>query len=201
AVTADMTDELEVYYNRTCNTLPSSSQWVLLGTLKTSKIGNNGTVTTSFVPAGPYQWTLNSIPIPPAARGQRVFFRFRYRPGIGTSPLAITGLGTGNNFYMDRIQITDFPLGVDTRVLEDKNIALAPNPTTGSTSVVLKNVTGKTMIQVTDITGKLVFRSEYNLQDKISRIEIPAEHIAVKGVYLVQVISGNMKQTEKLVVH
>lgn len=200
SLSVDMNDVLEISYNTGCNTQSTSAQWQVLKNITKAQLGNNGAVPGPFAPAGPYQWILQSLEIPKAARRDRVFFRFRFKPGVGKSPLVGKGYGTGNHFYLDRIHFSDFPTGVDPRTMEQKNIALAPNPTNGSAYVMLNNITGNTIIQVTDITGKLVYRTEQNIQSKTARIEIPANHIAVSGMYLVQVISGNTKQTEKLVV-
>lgn len=194
---ADMTDSLEISYSTNCGV-----SWVRLKALTKQEIGNNGTQLYPFAPSYHAQWQLQSINLPQNIRQSRVFFRFRFKPNIGRSPLAIPNFGTGNNFYIDRLHFNDFPTGINPDEMEKKNMVLAPNPTTGSTFVVLNNITGKTTVQVTDITGKLIFRTETTLHEKISRIEIPASYISVSGVYLVQVLSDNgTKQTEKLVVH
>jgi hypothetical protein len=75
-----------------------------------------------------------------------------------------------------------------------------PNPTNSNAYVAIKGAQNtEASVIVTDMTGKLIFRTTQVLHDQLSRIEIPASAIAVKGVYMVQVISGSQNYTDKLV--
>lgn len=188
-----VTDTLEIWYSTTCG-----SSWVKMETLTGSDIANKGHVNIQYEPLWMGDWKLQSINIPAAARQSRVYFRFRFKPGVDNTVLY---QGVGNNFYIDRINISNFPLGVNTLVGNDNNIAIAPNPTTGNAYVVIKDTKEQTaQIQVTDVTGKVVYRTQSALNGSLTRVEIPASAITVKGIYMVQVVTGDNTHTEKLVV-
>lgn len=191
ALPIEMNDSLEIAYSTNCG-----NTWTTFAKLGKADVANNGTIPYEFYPTSQSQWKAQSISVPTNAKLNKVFFRFRYRPNIGAGYA-----GTGNNFFLDRISFNSYPTGVNAVTMEDKNFALAPNPTTGSTSVMIKNAKGLANISVTDVTGKVVYRTATNLNGSLSTVEIPANVIAVKGIYLVQVVTGNTKHTEKLVVY
>lgn len=193
-----MKDTLEISYSTNCG-----QTWKKLKVMTNADIGNKGTVSIPYSPLWHGDWALRSYPIPAGDRGSKVFFRFRFKPGaddVSGGFASLTLPGTGNNFYIDRINISPYPTGVNTLLDNDRNIALAPNPTNGNTYVVIKNSSNETAnIIVTDVTGKVVFQTSEQLAGSISRVEIPAAAIAVKGVYLVRVKAGENTMTEKLV--
>ncbi|XZF14316.1 M43 family zinc metalloprotease [Chitinophagaceae bacterium MMS25-I14] len=195
----DMRDTLEIWYSTDCG-----NNWKQLATFGKFKIANNGTISVPFVPAAYSDWTQQGVVIPTAAKTRKTFFRIRYRPGVFDSYgtyLYDSLIGSGNHFYMDRINISSFPLGVNETELAQNGVSLAPNPTSGSTSVVLKGGNGTAMIQVTDIAGKVVYATQQELNGSLTRIEIPGNNISVKGIYLVHVVTDNLNKTEKLVVY
>ncbi|MBS1780903.1 MAG: zinc-dependent metalloprotease [Bacteroidetes bacterium] len=187
-----LVDTLEIAYSTTCGT-----SFTTFAYLTKDQIFNKGQYTDPYAPLWLGDWALQSVKIPATARTEQVYFRFRYKPNSDASR---NEMGISNNFYIDRINISPFPLGVNTLVGKDKNIALAPNPTNGNAYVVINGEQGQTAnIVVTDITGKVVYRTSQVLNDKLSRVEIPANAIAVKGMYLVQVAAGNQNYTDKLI--
>ena len=193
-----MKDTLEISYSTDCG-----ATWTKMAELGKGDIGNKGVVAIEYSPLYHGDWKLQSIDIP--AKGEsKVFFRFRYRPGaddISNTVLASRMIpGTGNHFYIDRINISPFPLGVNTLLDDNKNIALAPNPTNGSSQIIIKSTSTETAnVVVTDITGKIVYSTAQQLNGNITTIDIPATAIKVKGVYMVHVQAGADKFTEKLV--
>jgi hypothetical protein len=191
---SEMNDSLEIYYSTNCG-----DSWSLVrAPLTKTEIGNNGTQTISYAPTWMGEWQLQSIPLPEAAKSPKTVFRFRYKPGV----FANTLIGSGNNFYMDRIHISQFPTGVDGTMLEKQGIVLTPNPTHGGAKLMVNNgQTGVAQVQVTDVTGKLVFQMEHQMTPGLNTIEIPASYITAKGMYMVQLVSGNKTYTEKLVVY
>jgi len=188
----DMKDVLTICYSTNCG-----KKWDTLSVLTEDDIFNVGNFTLPYQPSWFGEWELKSLNIPNAARTSSVFFRFRYRPH--TTP---NGDITSNNFYIDRLNISSFPLGANTVMTEERNVIIAPNPTHGSSSVIIKGVTNSNAnILVTDITGKVVYQVEQKITDQYTTIEIPAEAITVKGMYMVQVITNNQTRTEKLIVY
>lgn len=190
-IASDMKDTLEIWYSTDC-----ANNWKLMSTLSKGLLHTNGTRSTSFAPGWAGDWSLQSLDIPTAARTGRTFFRFRYKPGTNTY-----GVGSGNNFYMDRLQITNFGTGVNATTLEKEGMTLAPNPTTGASNLYIKGGNGLAQVRVTDITGKVVYSTQQQLNGNVTMVEIPATAVSVKGLYLVQVVSNNRTNTEKLVVY
>jgi hypothetical protein len=127
-------------------------------------------------------------------------FRFRYRPGTNGDAQG-PRLGTGNNFYLDRIHFSEFPAGIDDKALASNGFTLSPNPTSGATNVVLTGNQGATTITVMDVTGKVVYRTDAQATGAVTQVEIPGSALTVKGLYLVQVSNDKNKQTQKLVVY
>src|SRR6202012_2615217 len=103
---------------------------------------------------------------------------------------------TGNNYYIDRISISQNTASVGNVVPADNNIAVVPNPTNGAAYIVIKDAdNAMAEIRVTDITGKTVYTAHQQISG-VTRIEIPQSNISVKGMYLVQVVTGNQSHTE-----
>lgn len=190
---ADMKDSLIVSYSIDCG-----RTWNLLKGFGKHDLGNNGTYTQWYAPLWSGDWALHSIDIPTVARTTKTFFRFRYKPGVDAYQSS-----TGNNFYLDDINIGNFPLGVNTLVNSDHRIALAPNPTTGSSYVIIKSdrVNDIANVQVTDITGKAVYTVRKQLNSGMEQVEIPASVLKVKGMYMVHVRTSVDNYSEKLVTY
>lgn len=192
-----MKDELEISYSTDCG-----NNWVVLKTLTKAELANKGTLGIPYSPLWTGDWKLQSMDIPNSARQSKVFFRFRYRPGVDDVNTSASRIlpGTGNNFYIDRINISAFKLGVNTLLTDNKNIALAPNPTNGSTQLIIRSAKqGLAQVNVTDVTGKVVYTINAQMTGNITNLEIPASAIAVKGIYMVHVNAGGETFTEKLV--
>lgn len=194
-----MRDTLEISYSLDCG-----QNWAQLAELTKSELANKGVVPIEYAPLYYGDWALKSFDIPTSARTEKVFFRFRFKPGVddlsGSLQNSRVLPGTGNNFFIDRINISSFKLGANTLLIGDKNVAIAPNPTNGSTQLVIKSpLKDEAKVVVTDVAGKVVYTTSEMLNGSITSIEIPASAIKVKGVYMVHVMAGYERYTEKLV--
>ena len=195
---SQMNDRLELAYSIDCG-----KSWRTFDSVVKKDLGNKGSYSDPYAPLWHGDWKLQARNIPSAARTPKTFFRFRYKPSVCGNCFAggtNSYVAVSNNFYIDRINVSPFPLGVNTLMNDGKTIAVAPNPTTGNSFVVINgngNETAK--IQVADMTGKVVYSVQQQLSGSVNRIEIPASAIAVKGIYLVQVVTGTTTHTEKLV--
>ncbi len=196
----EMNDSMMISYSTNCgqswNNLPA-------GKLKYGALSNNGYHDDAFVPGGFGEWKEQSIPIPTNARGATTYFRFRYWPGTDNA-FRFSGLdfGTGNNFYIDRLSVTNAPLGVENGVIVKLGMSVRPNPTSGAATIRLNGGDNSVAeVNVTDVTGKLVFRTSAVRAATTTEIVIPATSIAVKGMYLVHVVTNGATETQKLVVY
>lgn len=190
--TSDMKDLFMINYSTDCG-----KTWDTLNIASEDEIFNQGNYTLPYQPGWTGEWELMSLNIPQDARVNGVFFRFRYLPRTNAN-----GIITSNNFYVDRINISNFPLGANTLISEERKIVVAPNPTSGSSNVIISGEAGaQAEIVVTDITGKLVYQTSEKLTGNYNTIAIPAEVLSAKGFYMVNVKTGAQSHTEKLVVY
>ncbi len=188
-----MNDSLEIDYSL------NAATWVKLKVLKGEALDNKGTVATPYAPSSAGDWVANTISLPAAAITAYTLFRFRYHPGANDT----TGISTGNNFYLDHFNFNSFPESVAMVDKMPDGISLLPNPTQGNCYVVIKDrsATLNSSLVVTDITGKAVYETTGQSSTNNARIEIPANVLTSKGLYLVHVITDHINQTEKLVVY
>ncbi len=195
---ADINDTLDIDYNIGCNGV-----WHNAAHLTGATLINMGVYSSAYEPLWQGAWSLRSIALPANAITPSTIFRFRYKPHTITPISANPGFAiTSNNFYMDRVNFSNYPLGLNTLLSGNTNIVIAPNPTNGEAYVVISADTGTTAeVSVTDITGKIVYTIQQPLNMQISKVIIPKESIPVKGIYLVHVIAGQHNKTEKLVVY
>lgn len=190
-------DSLVIYFSTDCGV-----NWTKLGKLDKGSLANNGYLATPFTPSWMGEWKLNGFTIPSGAKTAKTFFRFRFFSGTDNGAISGYSWGTGNNFYLDRLNITQNALGVNGAELADKGMTLTPNPTNGAASVNIKGGdNSRADIIVTDVTGKLVYRTEAKLSTAVTTVNIPADRISVKGMYMVQVVTNGKSQTQKLVVY
>jgi len=191
-ISLNMNDSLEIAYS-----IDGGTTWTNMDVLTKGQLATIGSLGIPFYPTWQGQWALYSKTIPIAARTATTFFRFRYHPGTDKY-----GYSSGNNFYMDRININDQPVGINTLMTGATNIMVMPNPTNSNAYVLLKDQSANTAkVIVTDVTGEQVYTTEQQLISGMGRIEIPASSITIKGMYIVQVIAGNNAFTDKLVVY
>lgn len=189
-----MKDSMEIAYSTDCG-----GTWKTMSVLTKAQL-MKGTQAIAFQPLSANDWDLKSMSIPEDARQSTVYFRFRYKPFSDNS--TFFNLGVGNHYYIDRINISSFPAGINTLVGNGATIAVMPNPTTSNAFVVVRDMAGTVAnVTVTDITGKVVYRTQQTLNSKVSQIEIPANALPARGVYIVNVLSGTQSKTEKLVVN
>ena len=111
--------------------------------------------------------------------------------------------GSGNNFYLDDIKI-----GEQNDLLFDHNVSLSskifiyPNPTNGSSSIILENLKDtEVQVSLTNVLGqdiKLLF--DGNVTNNSFVIDLSSEIITDQGVYFVNVFSnGDVVSTKKLI--
>lgn len=172
-------------------------QWTSMAKLGKSELFNMGAIPTPYVPTSIVDWKEKGIKIPAGAKTPYTVFRFRYRPGVGP-----TGISTGNNFYMDRITFSPFAVNVANVKTGNVNVSIVPNPTQGDAWVIVNDMNNTdAKISVSDVTGKVVYTTEVPVNGSQARVIIPASAITAKGMYLVQVLTGNQTSTQKLVVY
>ena len=112
-------------------------------------------------------------------------------------------VSTGNNFYLDRINVSSYPAAVSCLQSPGMNVSVVPNPTNSNAYVVV-NPTGNNAdvhIIVSDVTGKTVFTANRTMTGTQQVIEVPATAIHQPGMYIVETISGSASTKNKLIVY
>ena len=195
-LTADirkMNDSMEIDYSTDMN-----NSWHVLKWLSKFELDNKGSLTIPYAPLWMGDWAPHAIPIPGSVRTNHTIFRFRYHPGTDS-----LGNSTGNNFYLDRVNFNSQPESVQNMTPNVQGAVLMPNPTLGSTYVVINDnvLITSCEIAVSDISGKAVYKTNVLINNNTGKIEIPGNVIGEKGLYLVHIITDRINQTEKLVVY
>jgi hypothetical protein len=187
---ADMKDTLEVKYSIDCG-----RTWKPLLQIGGAELDNNGSLATAYAPLWSGEWKLNSVELPQDARSGKTFFRFRYRPGTDSA-----GYSTSNNFYIDRISISNFPTGVGPVSSENGKITLAPNPADAITYLVITGNKGQPIaVNITDVSGRVVYHSQRALQSEHELVGLPTKDLA-NGIYFVVAQMAGMVSAQKLLV-
>ncbi len=167
-------------------------RWTRIGGISGTTLANNGAKSSEFTPTSAGQWIGRSIPIPATYRTANTFLRFRYWPGT-----------TGNNFYMDDLHLSQFPVGISASELPNSAFKIFPNPATSAFSVIFNpGMNGAVHLIIRDLAGKVVFERAntyspgYIAQETLQRDDLPAP-----GLYFVSMVIDGNTATEKLVVY
>lgn len=163
--------------------------------LRWSKAGSNlagGTVVTStaFVPNST-QWRLQTLDLAAYKGNKNV--RFKYET---------TGR-SGNNIYIDDINVFDAsPSGIDAPNMAN-NVLLFPNPVQNTLSIQFALNTNTTIgISIVDLLGReLVFESNRQMEAGVYTIQVPSDLISNlnAGVYFIRIETNGLPQVVKFV--
>lgn len=185
------TDSLIVFLTYDCG-----SQWVRLLQFGQDSLGNFATAdptTGNFIPQTPEDWC--------GAEGGPECPAIDLTPWKGYPDLHIvfeSYVGFGNNIFIDNVKIEGTLSGISTPVNNSEEIAIFPNPTGGSFTVKLNDITGPVKIGISDLTGRVVYNSELSADHNGSASFDISEK--GKGVYLVQISNGERVWIGKVIV-
>jgi len=190
---ASITDTLYIDY-----TINKGTSWVSLAKVAKGELCNMGAMSTAYTPTSILDWKPKTIAIPAAGITNYTTFRFRYMPGVAANGF----VSSGNNFYMDRISVSPWGAEASHVNMNATSVAIVPNPTHGDAYVIVNDAFNTSaQITVTDITGKVMYTATEPIKGTQARIIVPASAISVSGMYLVQTLTGNQVNTQKLVVY
>jgi hypothetical protein len=184
-----MKDSLKVSFSVDCG-----RTWTNLATIKGPALVNGGGYDwQSYAPKDGSYWRTFSTVIPPAAFTGNTRFRFQF-----------ISSGTGNNLYLDNINIADYN-GIDNPITESANMALYPNPT--SSTVQLSYALDKAAnvnIELYDVMGQrisVLAQGNETAGDHLLTFNDGSngEQLA-NGVYFVRLTADGKTYTRRLVV-
>jgi PKD repeat protein len=178
-------DALKIYSSTDCG-----KTWGLRSTISGVALANAGYFVGSFVPNSAAQWVGKSILLPSAVYDSNVRFRFEY-----------TTNGDGNNVYIDNINVSAFPVGVNDPDAASFDLNVFPNPVMASSvvSVSLK-LSGDVTVKVVDQMGRIisVLHSGFLTEGTHEFGLNPA--LGTPGLYFLVVDDGVSQRREKIVV-
>jgi PKD repeat protein len=179
-------DVLKIYSSTDCG-----KTWTVRNTTQGIALANAGYSVNNFVPVSPAQWSQKSILLPAAVYDSNVRFRFEY-----------TTNGNGNNIYIDDINLSAFPVGINDPDASSFTLHVFPNPVTDASVVsVYQKLGGKVNVKVVDQMGRImnVLYSGF-LSVGEHRFELSKSSLAASGLYYLVVDDGLTLSREKLVV-
>ncbi len=184
STTASNTDKLSVFVSTNCG-----QTWTLRRGITGTTFPTVATaITSSFVP-NQAQWRNETVSFSPTSisgkPNVRVRFDFTH--------------DTGNNIYIDNININGTVTGLDeVQNLED-NVNVYPNPSPDVTYVDFSTKSqGIVVIELRDVSGRVVstFSDEMSAGDHQYTINEKLE----SGIYMLNIIVGNQTTTKRVVI-
>ncbi|CAN5495502.1 hypothetical protein BH11BAC2_BH11BAC2_21690 [soil metagenome] len=184
SATSTNTDKLTVYYSTNCG-----KTWtVRLTKTGTALATTANPVTINFVPTAS-QWVNIPVNLAPVTVSTQPNVRFKFE----------FTHDSGNNIYIDNININGTITGVDDINAEYASVNIYPNP---STSLSYMNFTtaaaGNVKIEVQDVSGRLI--STFSDDLPAGDHQYTMENNLESGVYLVRLIFGEKTVTKKIVI-
>lgn len=143
ARTSSTTDNnLKVFASSNCG-----SNWAVRFTKSGIALSTAGILSASFTPTGTSQWRQESVNLNSITYNNKPSVRFKFQ----------YSQNTGNNLYIDDINIT----GTSTVGIQDveflATVSVYPNPSAGVTNISFSTSTvADMMIEITDVTGRVV---------------------------------------------
>jgi len=186
SVSADIKDELRVFFSTNCG-----STWLQRAVYTGTTLINNPVSTSSFTPNASTVWMQNSITIPSLFQTPNVRVKFQYKSCLAS-----------NNIYLDDINISE-SVGIAENELSAQGFIIYPNPSNETTTVSYRLNSDATVgLQVFDVLGKKVFQipgtaqtqGDYNIT--VSKRE---QNLSA-GVYFVRLAVNTKMHTQKLII-
>lgn len=185
---ADMNDQLTVYYSTNCG-----FSWITGLTLKGAELtASGGYQANYYIPTLPAQWATKSFKVPiynPA--NNKIVFKFEYKTG-----------SKSNNLYIDDINLIG-TVGIDENEISASNALVYPNPTSDLTKVSYHlSHSAAVSVELTDILGKQLAKIDQgNQAEGDYAVELSKEQLKLKnGIYFIKLTVGKSAVTHKLII-
>ncbi len=177
-------DKLRILTSTNCG-----STWVQKYSKSGSTLATAGVVSSDFTPSSASQWRQETVNINSALNSSNFRFKFEF-----------TGDGTGNNVYIDDINIGP-PLGIEEESANEFGFSVFPNPMNESTTVSFSLANNYNVsIGIYDVVGREIVPLS-NSDLNAGTYELPVSNTVLKsGVYFVKLIVDGYSITKKVVV-
>jgi PKD repeat protein len=181
-------DQLRIFSSTNCG-----EQWIQRAVFDGLSLINNGAWGSPFSADGNSTWTVASVTLPTILTEPNVRFKFEF-----------TGGYAGNNLFIDNINISQYPVGINSPVSEVTSLNIFPNPSNGDFLLTYNLAKeGKVVISVIDLTGREVSRiaaeqqAAGNHEKSIQKTELGN---LSAGIYSVRLQSNGQSFVRKLVI-
>lgn len=186
---ASSTELMKVFVSTDCG-----ANWTFKKTFtSSSNLPSADPTDVSFVPADSTEWQLLTIDnIQPEERTSNFRIKFLFRSN------------SGNNIYIDNINILDHPVIVGTADISEPfaEVQVFPNPAKATTTELKINLASRTKVKIGmyDATGKMI-RSIYSgmMSEGENRITVPLTNVA-SGAYTINIASDKNSVSWSLIV-
>ncbi len=170
--------------------LDCGKSWTIRKTLSGSTLSTVATTIANFTPSSTSQWSLITVPSLSVFNGKpNTRFKFEF-----------TSDGD-NNLYIDDINITASPTGIEEPGISPLSFEIFPNPSSAIFNIsfdLLKSE--KTEVKITDMLGREIKIIVKNfLTTGVHTYSIDTREFS-KGIYLVTLRTGELTTIKKLVV-
>lgn len=186
-VSADILDELRVYFSSNCG-----NSWVQRGLYSGAALMNNPATTSPFITDASSTWTTYSIPIISIFQTSNVLVKFQYKSSF-----------VSNNVYIDDVNISTSTVGLNEIEESNPNFLIFPNPSNDKTTINYHlNGNASVGIQIMDVLGKMIYQKPSVTQptgdysETLSKNELNMSN----GVYFVKLLINNKIHVQKLII-
>ena len=98
------------------------------------------------------------------------------------------------------VKLFDWNILTKTKEIKKEKWKVYPNPTTNYLNLSFpKRHSGEVSINILIITGNSIFSTSTNVQDGL--VSLPLNHLAGKGIYIIEALIGKEVLVEKVVVY
>jgi PKD repeat protein len=186
SLSSQVNDILRVYSSTDCG-----KTWLLRATIGGSALANVGNVSSSFAPTSSSQWVGKSVLIPGFVCQPNVRFKFEYKTN-----------GYGNNFYIDDINVSNYPVGIDDPDASSFSLNIFPNPVADHSVVILnQQISENISVKIYDLQGRIITELHNGwLNEGEHQFSLDRKTLGQQSMYLLVVDDGINIQREKFVV-
>lgn len=184
-------ETLKVYYSTNCG-----KSWNLRLTKSGASLATTSSAFSNFSPSSSAQWRQETVTLGAGSGKPNVRFKFEFESGgTDASPYG------DNNLYIDDIEITGTYVGIDEINRQQLAFTVFPNPTSGDARISFNNPDNAGVeVKILNLMGQNVMT--------VNRDELPSGNYEfsistsqlAKGIYFVQLIAGEVTDSQKLIV-
>jgi len=183
---SDENDDLYVASSTNCG-----QTWFQRLIIHSAALANAGYLSGAYTPNVSSPWVGKSILLSSSLYEPNVRFRFEYKTN-----------GLGNNFYIDDVNVSSYPVGIQDPDAASFSMNVFPNPVTdNSVAIVNQQLAGNVQVKIVDLQGRIVsvLYSGW-LSEGQHKFELSSLHLASQQMYLLVADDGLTIQREKFVV-